>query len=816
VGESTKRRVPSRALPVATLVALALLATPAAVADAPVLNLPGDITGVEATGPSGAPVSFSVSATDDNPAPAISCDHSSGDTFPLGDTTVSCTATDTATSETTSGSFTVGVVDTTPPTVTAPAAPAPVEATGPSGAVVNYGAASATDLVDGSVPVTCAPASGSTFPLGTTSVTCSATDAHGNEGTASFDVTVQDTTPPTVTAPPAPGPAEATGPSGAVVTFGAASATDLVDGNVPAGCSPASGSTFPLGTTSVTCSATDSHGNTGTAAPFDVTVRDTTPPTLSVPGPITTEATGPGGAAVSFSASANDAVDGSVTPDCSASSGSTFPVGKTTVTCSATDSHHNTSAPKSFTVTVTDTTPPVVTVPAPITLEATGPSGAVATFTATASDIVDGSIAPTCSPASGSSFPITTTTVTCQATDSHGNKGSASFTVTVHDTTPPTISDMPADKTVEADGPRGTQVRYTLPVAVDLVDGPLVPVCTPASGVYFGLGTTTVDCTASDSHGNATSKSFSVKVEDTTKPVLNVPHPISVSTGGADHISRSDPKVAAFLSAATAVDLVDGPVAVTNNAPAELPLGTTAITFSATDRTGNTATAQSALTVVTGSVPQQKIDSTPPHDVTHLKAKAGNRSVQLSWTPPATDFDHVTVSRSPGGALESEIVVYKGSARRFLDKHLVNGVEYRYVVVAWDSAGNRSAGVAARAVPERELLVAPTNNAVVSSPPILRWLPVPGASYYNVQLYRLSTRVGAGILGQPGLKVLSAWPRKTQISLAGTWRYNGRVRRLTLGRYVWYVWPGFGPRSANRYGALLGQSQFGFKPKPKG
>ncbi|MDH5243096.1 MAG: HYR domain-containing protein, partial [Chloroflexota bacterium] len=59
-----------------------------------------------------------------------------------------------------------------------------------------------------------------------------------------------------------------------------------------------------------------------------------------------------------------------------------------------------------------DTTPPVVTVPADITTEATGPSGAVVTYSASATDDVDGTLTPTCVPASGSTFPLGATTVT--------------------------------------------------------------------------------------------------------------------------------------------------------------------------------------------------------------------------------------------------------------------------------------------------------------------------------------------------------------------------------------------------------------------
>src|SRR5205823_14468103 len=117
--------------------------------------------------------------------------------------------------------FTVGA-DTTPPVVTVPADFA-VEASSSSGATVTY-ETSATDPDDAAGPVLCDQPSGSTFPLGTTLVTCSSTDTHENTGTASFHVTVQDTTPPTITVPAAV-TAEATGPSGAVVSY-SASATD--------------------------------------------------------------------------------------------------------------------------------------------------------------------------------------------------------------------------------------------------------------------------------------------------------------------------------------------------------------------------------------------------------------------------------------------------------------------------------------------------------------------------------------------------------------------------------------------------------------
>src|SRR5882762_9231006 len=95
----------------------------------------------------------------------------------------------------------------------------------------------------------------------------------------------------------------------------------------------------------------------------------------------TVEATGATGAAFSYTASATDLFDGNVAVSCTPASGSTFSFGATTVTCTAIDSHAN-AATKTFTVAVTDTTAPVVTVPANATVEATSASGAAFTYTA--------------------------------------------------------------------------------------------------------------------------------------------------------------------------------------------------------------------------------------------------------------------------------------------------------------------------------------------------------------------------------------------------------------------------------------------------
>src|SRR5262249_46316880 len=104
-----------------------------------------------------------------------------------------------------------------------------------------------------------------------------------------------------------------------------------------------------LGTTTVMCSSSDAHGNAASAH-FNVTIQDTTPPALVVPGNIITKATSRDGASVTFTSTATDIVDGSLPVSCTPASGSTFAVGVVTVTCMATDAHHNTTA-GSFTVT---------------------------------------------------------------------------------------------------------------------------------------------------------------------------------------------------------------------------------------------------------------------------------------------------------------------------------------------------------------------------------------------------------------------------------------------------------------------------------
>jgi X-Pro dipeptidyl-peptidase len=166
-----------------------------------------------------------------------------------------------------------------------------------------------------------------------------------------------------------------------------------------------------------------------------------------------------------------------------------------------------------------DTTGPTLNLPGTVTKEATGPTTPV-TYTATATDDEDPNPTVSCSPASGTSFPVDSTTVSCTATDASGNATQGSFTVLVTDTTAPSI-DPHGDVTAEATSPQGAVVSYDSPATHDAVDGDGTASCTPPSGSQFAKGQTTVTCTALDHHGNSTSSSFRVFVVDTTAPTTS-------------------------------------------------------------------------------------------------------------------------------------------------------------------------------------------------------------------------------------------------------------------------------------------------------
>lgn len=234
-----------------------------------------------------------------------------------------------------------------------------------------------------------------------------------------------------------------------------------------------------------------------------------TPCTLSCVSQTVTATTDPGQctAVVNLPIPSTDGFCGVVS--CSPPSGSAFPLGTTVVECAGAGAS---SCP--ITVVVTDDEAPAVNCPTGVAATITGPGCSVAVdYNVTASDNCAGS-GVTCSPASGSSFGPGTTIVTCTATDSAGNQTACAFPVVVTDATAPTIA-CPADLSVAASQALGCSlaatVNFATPAVSDNCAGASV-VCAPASGSVFPVGSTTVNCTASDAAGNTATCAFTVTV----------------------------------------------------------------------------------------------------------------------------------------------------------------------------------------------------------------------------------------------------------------------------------------------------------------
>ena len=178
-----------------------------------------------------------------------------------------------------------------------------------------------------------------------------------------------------------------------------------------------------------------------------------------------------------------------------------------------------------------------------------------------------------------------------------------------------------------------------------------------------------------------------------------------------------------------------------------------------------------------------------------LRAQSGDHRIALSWSPPVErDYAQYVVTRS--GPRRAGVVVYQGPNAFFLDPRVTNGVRLRYDVVVIDQAGNRSSAATINVTASAHLLASPKNGQRVSSPPLLRWAPYMHPTYYRVELWRA------------GGKILSLRPTFARVQLKRSWTFNGRRYRMKPARYLWVVFPGFGPRAEQRYGPAYGSSAF--------
>lgn len=321
--------------------------------------------------------------------------------------------------------------------------------------------------------------------------------------------------------------------------------------------------------------------------------------TLTCPSGVNVECASTNGAVARFTVSARTACGRSARVDCSPASGSTFRPGPTTVTCVATDDLGNTARCE-FLVRVTDTTPPILSPPDPITVACAGPAGAVVSYQVGITDACDPSPRVLCYPPSGSVFPIGSTTVECAGIDDTRNEAKARFPVNVRSgcTADCLQIDCAHDLTAGAIS-RPSRVVYFGLSATNLCGGYQVPVsCRPPSGTAFPLGSTTVNCTATNL-GAVQRCTFHITVRDETPPVIQVPGTITVSCQKPIAGQRDGAAVVYPIKVADNID-AQPTVVCTPPSGSWLHLGTNGVTCVASDAAGNKATNQFVVIVKSG------------------------------------------------------------------------------------------------------------------------------------------------------------------------------------------------------------------------
>ncbi len=363
---------------------------------------------------------------------AGSCDHE----YVL---TRSWTATD-ACGNATTHTQTVTVQDTTAPNIITQDTTVYLNASGSFSLSASHIDNGSSDNCTTSLTLTVSPTSFDCSTTGAQTATLTGTDDCGNTENATATVTVLDSISPGISGLPNDttlytGSASCT----AVLSWTEPTSTDNCAGSsIAQTAGTTSGNAFSLGTNTVTYTSTDASANTYSES-FVVTVVDTISPgivgligdtVIYVPSTACT---------VAFSWTEPTATDnctgGSIAQDGGSTNGNALGLGTTTVTYTATDGSLNTFS-DSFIITVIDTIPPSLDLPADIVITAdTMSCNAIATWGAvTASDSCGTATITSESHTSGSLFTVGTTTVYYTATDEEGNTFSDSFTVTINDT----------------------------------------------------------------------------------------------------------------------------------------------------------------------------------------------------------------------------------------------------------------------------------------------------------------------------------------------------------------------------------------------
>ena len=255
-------------------------------------------------------------------------------------------------------------------------------------------------------------------------------------------------------------------------------------------------------------------------------------------------------------------------------------------------------------VIVIDNTVPTITCPADIgqTADAGLCSAVVAITPATASDGGSGVESVTAGRSDAldltAPYPVGATVITWTASDQSGNTASCAQTVTVTDDEAPVLPALSNISVGTDAGVCTAVVSWADIVATDNCDGNVTATCDPVSGSTFAKGDTTVNVSVTDAAGNTSTGSFTVTVTDDEDPTITCPADITVPCPPNADEATVDP------GTATATDNCDSTPTIAGTRSDSLPLtdpypiGTTTITWRATDDAGNYAECPQTITVL--------------------------------------------------------------------------------------------------------------------------------------------------------------------------------------------------------------------------
>jgi len=470
----------------------------------PVLTIPANITVNAANGQCSEVVTFQATATDNCSSNlTISYSQNPGSAFPVGITTVTVTAKDEC-GNTSTGTFDVTVMDNQNPTITCPA-DVTVNADNGSCAATNVNLGTPTTGDNCGVQGTSNNGLNN-YPVGTTVVTWTVTDIHGNSATCNQNVTVVDNQNPTIACP-----ADVTvnADNGSCAATNVNLGTPTTGDNCGVQVTSNNGlSSYPVGTTVVTWTVTDIHGNS-TTCNQNVTVVDNQNPTISIVN-VTVNADNGACAATNVNLGTPTTGDNCGVSGTSNDGITSYPVGTTTVTWTVTDIHGNTGT-TTQTVTVIDNQNPTIACPVDVTVNADNGSCAATNVNLGTPTTGDNCGVQGTSNNGLSSYPVGTTVVTWTVTDIHGNSATCAQNVTVVDNQAPAASCKPY--TLNLSGGTGT-------VSASDVDNNSTDNCgiasmsvSPNTFTCANAGENTVVLTVTDIHGNSSTCTTTVTVQ---------------------------------------------------------------------------------------------------------------------------------------------------------------------------------------------------------------------------------------------------------------------------------------------------------------